>query len=123
MNVVHDPLGELASPTLLRQTWQELFEYPIKLASGEVFQFDQVSERLMRKTLSHWGASGFVTIAWRLLDNSEVVCDQNTLQQYFDELEAAQVARGAQIDLEYVALKQSPTTLRDVANWKQSYLY
>lgn len=117
----HDPFDVPVQNAEIRTTWLEILELPVSANDGKVFQYDQTSERLMKKAIAAWDAAGLTSMDWRLEDNTIVSVDKAGLQTYSDELEINQTLRGFVVDQEYVAFKTSGATRRELMNWKAGY--
>ena len=117
-----DPLDVAASTQEIRATWLEIMELPVAANDGKVFQYDLVSERLMKNAVTGWDTANITSMDWRLNDNTVVNIDKTGLQAYIDELELNRALRGFQVDQQYVAFKASGATKRDLINWKASYI-
>ncbi|MBX2809514.1 MAG: hypothetical protein KTR20_12890 [Cellvibrionaceae bacterium] len=94
-------------------------EMPLKVADGNIFQFDQWSEKIMKKAAEN--LSAVQSIDWRLLDNSTVSVDAASLHNYFNECEALQFSRAQLVDVETQHFKNHGATLRELENWRLSY--
>lgn len=117
----YDPLNTPASSDEIRAAWLEIMELPVTAGDGKVFQYDLVSERLMKSAVDGWDVAGITTLNWRLNDNTTVTVDKTQLQSYIDQLEIARTLRGFVLDAEYVAFKSNGATKRELANWRKSY--
>lgn len=115
-----DPKAATASNQVIRAAWLELMQFPIETNDGYWFQFDEESERIMRKTIRALTLTGS-TESWRLQDNTVVPVDAAGLQAYYDELEDLQALRGLQLNQEYLNFKQNGATLQEVEDWKLTY--
>ena len=114
----HDPLDIAITDTEIRLEWLKVMELPVAANDGKVFQYDLVSERLMKSAILGWDVAGLITMPWRLNNNTTVTVTKAQLQVYIDELELNRTLRGFVIDGQYLAYKSSGATRRDIVIWK-----
>lgn len=115
-----DPKDAPAQIETIRAFREHILQLPVTTDDGKTFQFDSKSRELIEDAIVALEATQG-TIHWRLEDNTTVEVDSATLQTYYYQLVLNRAVRGLTIDAEYVALKTTGASFRDLENWKDSH--
>lgn len=121
MKLRHDPLAAAATAKQIRGAAKEITQYPVISDDGNTFQFDEQSERAMRKASLYLSVNNSESIQWRLLDNSTLPVNRDDIDFLLSHLEMKQAERAVLVDREYVAFMKSGATLLDIEEWKLKY--
>lgn len=125
--LIHDPLnnGTAVSDSLILIARDEIIQYPIQISTGEWYWYDPESRDMLDEVIYGLEQGLITTVAWRQVgqDSSTVTArnltEMGTLKH---SMRIAAIARGAQVDAEYLLHKANGATLRDLENWKLQYV-
>lgn len=122
MRVHHDELADtLATASHTKRYRMEVEAMPVRCDDGLLFDADADSIQRMGDIADGLGSNE--SVSWRLADNAEIPLTADQLRAYAAEIKRAKAKRLPSIFKQYRALRESPaTTMRDLEDWKGSYL-
>lgn len=112
-----------ASVSEMKLARRRIFDLPIRVSIGLVFQFDAESKLMMESSIALLSGRKSLTMQWRLLDNSSITVNGLSLSAYYEELCMLQGERCFQAHEEYLAFRESGATNKQIEDWVLSHTH